>query len=65
MKLLKMAILMAKITAVQNEAALSYHKVRGLHFLAVAFTASMFSYCAVPFARKYYYALYTNTQVKP
>ena len=30
-----------KTTAVQNEVALSYHKVRGLHFLAVVFVRSI------------------------
>ena len=30
-------ILLTKTTAAQNEGALSYHKVRGLHFLAVVF----------------------------
>ena len=30
-------ILLPKITAAQNEAALSYHRVRGIHFLAVIF----------------------------
>ena len=32
-------ILLTKITAAQNEAALSYDKVRGLYFLAVIFAA--------------------------
>ena len=31
-------ILLTKITAVQNEVALSYHRVRGLYFLAVNFS---------------------------
>ena len=34
-------ILPAKITASQNEDALSYHRVRGLYFLAVVFVATL------------------------
>ena len=34
-------ILLIKITAARNEAALSYHKVRGLYVLAVGFAATM------------------------
>ena len=30
-------ILLTKTTAAQNEVALSYHRVRGLYFLAVVF----------------------------
>ena len=30
-----------KTTAAQNEVALSYHKVRGLYFLAVVFEATI------------------------
>ena len=33
--------LLAKITAAQNEDALSYHRVRGLYFLAVVFAATI------------------------
>ena len=33
--------LLTKITAAQNEVALSYHKVRGLYFLAVIFAATI------------------------
>ena len=32
-----LTILLTKTTAAQNEVALSYHKVRGVHFLAVVF----------------------------
>ena len=35
------AILLTKTTAAQNGVALSYHETRGLHFLAVAFVATM------------------------
>ena len=35
-----MFILLIKTTAVQNEVALSYHSVRGLHFLAGIFAAT-------------------------
>ena len=35
----KMNILLIKITATQNDDAFSYHSVRGLYFLAVAFVA--------------------------
>ena len=33
--------LLTKTTAVQNEVALTYHKVRGLYFLAVVFAATI------------------------
>ena len=33
-------ILLTKITAAQNEAALSYHNVRGQYFVAVIFVAT-------------------------
>ena len=32
---------LTKITAAQNEVTLSYHRVRGLYFLAVIFTATI------------------------
>ena len=35
------SILLAKTTAAQNDVALSYHKVRGLYFLAVVFVRSI------------------------
>ena len=35
-------ILPTKITAAQNEVALSYDKVRGLYFLAVIFVRNIF-----------------------
>ena len=35
-------ILLTKTTAVQNGVALSYHKVRGLYFLAVVFVRSLY-----------------------
>ena len=34
-------ILLIKITATQDEVALSYHRVRGLYFVAVAFAATI------------------------
>ena len=34
-------MLLTKITVVQNEVALSYHKVRGLYFLTVIFAATV------------------------
>ena len=34
-------IRLTKITAAQNEVSLSYHRVRGLYFLAVVFTATI------------------------
>ena len=34
-------ILLTKITATQNEVALSYHKVRGQYFMAVIFIATI------------------------
>ena len=35
-------ILLTKINAVQNEVALCYRKVRGLYFLVVIFTATVY-----------------------
>ena len=35
-------ICLTKTTAAQNEDALSYHGVRGLHFMAVVFVRSMY-----------------------
>ena len=34
-------ILLTKTTAAQNEVALSYHRVRGLYFLAVVFATTV------------------------
>ena len=36
-------ILLTKTTAAQNEVALSYHRVRGLYFLAVIFVATIYT----------------------
>ena len=36
-------ILLTKITAAQNEGALSYHRVRGLYFMAVVFAATIYN----------------------
>ena len=36
-----MIILLTKTTAAQNEVALSYHRVRGLYFMAVVFAATI------------------------
>ena len=38
--LLKLYILLTKRAAAQNESALSYHRMRGLHFLAVVFVGT-------------------------
>ena len=38
------AILPTKKSALQNEVALIYRRVRGLHFLAVTFTATIISF---------------------
>ena len=35
------AIFLKKIAAAQNEVALSYHRILGLYFLAVVFTATI------------------------
>ena len=41
--------LLTKITAAQNEVALTYHRVRGLYFLAVIFGATViFRYSHTP-----------------
>ena len=34
-------ILLKKVTTVKNEVALSYYRVRGLHFLAVIFVSTI------------------------
>ena len=34
-------ILLTKITAAQNEVVLSYHRVRGLYFLAIIFAVTL------------------------
>ena len=34
-------ILLTKTTAVENEVALSYHRMRGLYFLAVVFASTI------------------------
>ena len=40
---------LTKITAAQNEVVLSYRKVRGLYFLAVAFAVIMDTFpCDIP-----------------
>ena len=39
----KPTILLTKTTAARNGVALSYHSVRGLHFLAVVFVRSIYS----------------------
>ena len=39
--MLRQNILLTKITAVQNEVALSYHIVRGIYFLAVISAATL------------------------
>ena len=41
-----MTILLSKITAVQNEVALSYYRVRGLYFLVVIFVGRI-NYCTI------------------
>ena len=38
-------ILLTKTTAAQNEAALSYHRLRGLYFLAVVFVRRIYVLC--------------------
>ena len=38
-----LTILLTKTTAAQNEAALSYHRVRGLYFLAVVFVSNKYN----------------------
>ena len=37
--------LLKKITTTQNEAALSYHRLRGLYFPAVVFAATIYKFC--------------------
>ena len=39
--ILRAYILLTKTTAAQNEVALSYHRERGLYFLAVVFVATI------------------------
>ena len=40
-------ILLTKTTAAQTEDALSYYRVRGLHFLAVVFVVTIVCYCTL------------------
>ena len=40
----KINILFTKSTAAQNEVALSYHRERGLYFLAVVFTSNIIAH---------------------
>ena len=40
--IINISIFLTKITATQNEVALSYHRVRGLYFLAVVFEATVY-----------------------
>ena len=42
--LLYITILLTKITAALNEAALSYHRLRGLYFLAIIVVATILKY---------------------
>ena len=46
-----------KITAAQNEDALSYHKVRGLYILAVIFAVTIISLIMI-YLKKYYLAVF-------
>ena len=39
--------LLIKTTAARNEVALSYHRVRGLYFLAVVFAATIYIYVSI------------------
>ena len=39
--LFTITILLTKITDAQNEVALSYHRVRGLYFVAIIFAATI------------------------
>ena len=41
----KVGVLLTKTTAMQNEVALSYHRVRVLYFLAAAFTGNHICTC--------------------
>ena len=51
-KLQPSTILLTKTTAAQNEVALSYHKVRGLYFLAVVFVRSIYEVINMEFDSK-------------
>ena len=51
-KLQPSTLLLTKITATQNEVVLSYHKVRGLYFLAVVFMRSIYEVSNMKFDSK-------------
>ena len=51
-KLQPSTILLTKTTATQNEVALSYHKVRGLYFLAVVSVRSIYEVSNMKFDSK-------------
>ena len=51
-KLQPLTILLTKTIAAQNEVALSYHKVRGLYFLAVVFVRSIYEVSNMKFDSK-------------
>ena len=57
-KIALVCILLTKTTAARNEVALSYHKVRGLYFLAVVFAVSIV--ILNPFTVKLYLYLMFN-----
>ena len=68
--LLHTYILLTKKTAAQNEVALSYHRVRGLYFLAVVFAATIVAMVTTlqsivfPNVTKQRYADVTITDIK-
>ena len=54
----QLTILLTKTTAVQNDVALSYHRVRGLYFLAVVFVRSIVCFCIAYIVYRAIYRLY-------
>ena len=56
-----MPLLLIKITAAQDEFALSYHRVRGLYFLAVIFAPTIVADYGSVCTRFSYIAMYITT----
>ena len=61
-------ILLIKLTAAQNEVALSYHRVRGLYFLSVIFAGTVLTililyllYCIAN--KKTHKSIFTNVVI--
>ena len=67
---LRYIILHTKITAVKNKVALSYHKVRGVHFLGVIFALTIVTsaidsnYIRFPLSLAYHLFTFLSSKLK-